>query len=101
MGGINLKIENSIKAAVISGDISAAKPGQRASATPVGGADTVQRSSELQNLEKSLSTGEAFDATRVEEIKQAISEGRFTVNPEKVADGLLATVRDLIQARQR
>lgn len=96
-----MKIENSIKAAVISGDISAAKPGQRVSATPVGGADTVQRSSELQNLEKSLSTGETFDATRVEEIKQAISEGRFTVNPEKVADGLLATVRDLIQARQR
>ena len=36
----------------------------------------------------------------VEEIKQAISEGHFVVNPEKVADRLLETVRDLIQSRQ-
>ncbi|MEO5655184.1 MAG: flagellar biosynthesis anti-sigma factor FlgM [Nitrosospira sp.] len=39
---------------------------------------------------------EVFDAVKVEEIKRAISEGRFTVNPDKVADGLLDTVRDLI-----
>ena len=45
--------------------------------------------------------GEGVDAARVSEIKQAISEGRFKVNPDFVADRLLQTVRDLIVANKR
>lgn len=33
---------------------------------------------------------------RVAEIKQAIAEGRFQINPERIADGLLASVRDML-----
>lgn len=33
---------------------------------------------------------------RVAEIKQAISEGRFQINPERIADGLLTSVRDML-----
>jgi c-di-GMP-binding flagellar brake protein YcgR len=36
-----------------------------------------------------------------EEIKQAISENRFKVNPEAVADRLLETVRELIRSRNQ
>jgi negative regulator of flagellin synthesis FlgM len=36
------------------------------------------------------------DATKVAEIKQAITEGRFKVNSGVVADRLIKTVRDLI-----
>lgn len=36
------------------------------------------------------------NAQRVAEIKQAISEGRFQINPERIADGLLASVRDML-----
>lgn len=36
------------------------------------------------------------DAQRVAEIKQAIAEGRFQINPERIADGLLASVRDML-----
>jgi len=54
----------------------------------------------LQDIEKNLSNGEVFDSARVEEIKQAISEGRFAVNTEKVADRLLESVRDLLRTRQ-
>ena len=36
----------------------------------------------------------------VEEIKQAISDGRFKVNPDVIADKLLETVRELIQAQK-
>lgn len=96
-----MKIENSIKAAAIPPDIPAPRSGQKASASPVAGGDSIQLSAQLKSVEKSLSTNEVFDAARVEKIKQAISEGRFVVNPEKVADGLLETVRDLIQTRQR
>lgn len=42
-------------------------------------------------------TGRApVDAGRVAEIKQAIAEGRFQINPERIADGLLASVRELL-----
>ena len=36
------------------------------------------------------------DAGKVAEIKQAIGDGRFKVNPEIVADRLIETVQDLI-----
>ena len=37
-----------------------------------------------------------FNAAKVAEIRQAISEGRYQVNTDKIADGLLDTVRDLL-----
>ena len=56
--------------------------------------------SQLGNIEATLANVPVVDAARVAEIKQAISEGRFKVNPEVVADRLLATVRDLINAHK-
>ncbi len=100
-----MKIENSINAtSAAPGDISSAKPAQRAAITVQnasgGPGDSVQLSTQLQNIENNLSNAGVFDSARVEEIKQAISKGRFVVNPEKVADRLLETVRDLLSARQ-
>lgn len=37
-----------------------------------------------------------FDADRVAGIRASISAGRYQVNTAKIADGLLATVRDLL-----
>lgn len=42
------------------------------------------------------STNEDFDAARVAKIRENISAGRYQVNTAKIADGLLATVRDLL-----
>lgn len=55
-------------------------------------------SSQLQALESKFASSGVVDAGRVEEIKQAISDGRFTVNAEAVADRLLETVRELVQS---
>ena len=41
-------------------------------------------------------TESPFDAAKVEEIKAAIAQGRFKINPEAIADGLIAMARDLI-----
>lgn len=46
------------------------------------------------------SSNEVIDTAKISEIKLAISEGRFKVNPEVVADRLLESVRELILARQ-
>lgn len=42
------------------------------------------------------STHSDFDAARVARIREEISAGRYQVNTGKIADGLMATVRDLL-----
>lgn len=56
---------------------------------------------ELSSSAKLQQSGGAFDAKRVAEIRQAISEGRFQVNPERIADGLVDSVREMLSQRQR
>lgn len=57
-------------------------------------------SSQVQALEASLASVEVFDSARVDQIKQEISEGRFRVDPELVADRLVAAVKDLVLSRK-
>lgn len=61
--------------------------------------DSVHLSSKAQAL-ASTGGGGVFDAGKVEEIKAAIAEGKFQVDAEKVANGLLDTVNDLIRSRK-
>ena len=72
---------------------------QQASATPAASVRLSDLSSKLAEMEASLAASEAFDAKRVEAIKQAISEGRFKVNPEAVAEKLLANVREMLDTK--
>lgn len=37
-----------------------------------------------------------FDADKVAAIRSAIAEGRFSVKPEAIADGLLSSVKELL-----
>ena len=37
-----------------------------------------------------------FDVARVAEIRRAISEERYQINPGKIADGLIDSVRELL-----
>ncbi|HQR05109.1 MAG: flagellar biosynthesis anti-sigma factor FlgM [Proteobacteria bacterium] len=65
------------------------------SPAPQGGATTdVQLSSASAQLGNA---GGVIDADRVSEIRQAIAEGRFQINPERIADGLLTSVRQLLR----
>lgn len=41
--------------------------------------------------------GQDIDAARVAEIQDAIREGRLELNAERIADGLLANVRELLE----
>ncbi len=41
----------------------------------------------------------SFDAAKVQRISQAISEGKFTVNARAIADKLVASAQELLDAR--
>ena len=100
-----MKIDPSIKS-VGSGAVSggAARAGKGTPSAPnSSGGDRVQLSplsSQLQAIESSMADTPVVDSARVAEIRQAIAEGRFKVNPDVVADHLLQTARELIRSRQ-
>jgi negative regulator of flagellin synthesis FlgM len=58
--------------------------------------DITSLSSQLQALESKLSDVNVVDSARVDAIKQAISDGRFNVNSEVVADRLIASVKEYL-----
>ena len=75
------------------------KPAPGAPPDPAG-SDTIRisdLSSQLAALENRFSTDDAFDASRVDAIKDAMREGRFKVNADAVADKLLASVHELLR----
>ena len=62
-----------------------------AGARPSAGQDTVvltDTAAKLQQLEKALASVPITDAKKVEEMRQTIEEGRYQVNPGRVADKL-------------
>lgn len=55
-------------------------------------------SSSLVKAEAAMASTPIVDRARVDEIRQAISEGRFKVDAERIADGLIDSVRELLDA---
>lgn len=58
-------------------------------------------SSRLAEIQASLSNVPVVDSSRVDDIKAAISEGRFKVNADKVADSLIESVRQMLGSQVR
>jgi negative regulator of flagellin synthesis FlgM len=67
---------------------------------PENTSDDVRLSSLASQLLASESAA-SFDAARVAEIKQAISEGKFSINADAIADRLIASARELIDSRHQ
>ena len=55
---------------------------------------------QLQSLEAGLSADNVFDAEKVDAIKSAIADVKFKVSTEKVADGLIESVKDLLNTKK-
>jgi negative regulator of flagellin synthesis FlgM len=103
-----VKIDGNIRS-VQSGSVAESQTGRSKSGATTGtsgasaGGPRVELSSlgsQLAGIEASLVDVPVVDIQRVEEIKLAIAEGRFKVNPDVIADKLLETVQELIRAQQ-
>lgn len=95
-----MKIDNSLNALLggVKGSGSrpeAAKGGDAAAKSATVPQDNVR----LSATSVSGSTA-PMDNARVEAIKQAISEGRFKINPEAIADGLIASAKELVMEQR-
>jgi len=94
-----MKIDNSVKSSgQVAGD-SKTRAAREHSSSPVqssGGGTQVALSGKLDQL---VAQAPVVNGAKVDEIKQAISNGRFQVNPEKVADGLIESVRQMLSAQ--
>jgi negative regulator of flagellin synthesis FlgM len=87
-----LKPASEASAPAVNREALAIKP----AATPA--ASSVQLTSAMTQLP---STNSDFNATRVAKIREDISAGRYEVNPTKIADGLMASVRELLSSAPR
>ena len=83
--------------------VRAANPKSGDNASPVADGTSVNlgtTSAQLRSMESSVANAPLVNASKVAEIKQAISEGRFQVNAGVVADSLIKSVTDLISAHK-
>ena len=58
-------------------------------------------SAQLQEIEARMDETKAVDAKRVAEIKRSIEDGSFKVDSSVVADRLLESTRESLQARKQ
>ena len=94
-----MKIEGSLRGTAVTGVTNPAPARGKDSSASSLKQDSVSlsdTSSQLQALESSVSQASGFDTAKVEAIKQTISEGRFKIDPEQIADNLLASTRELV-----
>lgn len=62
--------------------------------------DKVSLSTTASSLMSTSSADPAFDAEKVERVKQAIADGSYQVNPQAIADKLIANAQEVLSKRQ-
>lgn len=98
-----MKIEGGIKAVqTLGGGENRAKP--QPGTTPKAGAEAKVELSALSatmaKAEARIASTPTVDRARVDEIRAAISEGRFRIDAGKIADGLIDSVRQMLDERR-
>lgn len=96
-----MKIEGTNKG--VSSPLAGENRAKPASPAPQGSGAGQSGTVELSPLSSSLAKAEAaaaatpmVDQARVDEIRQAISDGRFKMDANRIADGLLDSVREML-----
>lgn len=98
-----MKIEGSIKAAsslLANENRPKAQPTDSRQAAPTDAKVEISSlSSSLGKAEAAIAATPTVDRARVAELRQAIAEGRFKMDANRIADGLLTSVREMLEAK--
>ncbi len=96
---VNLGIEKSAVDKATADKAETANKQANVTSTDSKSADSVTLSpmaQQIKSLQAKIGTESVFDAEKVNEIKAAIMSGQFKVNTDKVADGLIQSVKDML-----
>jgi len=80
------------------GKVAAGQAAGKPAATQ-GVSDSVHLSPQAQTLATQVAASSSFNAAKVEAIQKAMANGTFKVDAEKVATGLIDSVRDIISRK--
>lgn len=99
---INDSIKQPIDLAVDKTNVSSNKKAEQSSTTAATSENVTlsTMASQMKTLEAKVANAEVFDAQKVDAIKSAIASGKFTVDSEKIADGLVASVKDFLSTQR-
>lgn len=91
-----MKIDNSYKATSLP--ITARPP-----AKPANEAAVAEEAVSFSSVASALQAGDKapVNSSRIQEIKEAIAQGRFKIDPEAIAGRLLDTARDLVSSQRK
>lgn len=95
-----MKIDSNFKPAG-SGSVSGNRPKADAAGARAGAPAAEVKISAASAQLAGASSGAPIDGARIAEIKLAISEGRFQINAEAIADSLIDTARDLLNSQRK
>lgn len=81
----------------------ATAPSNRPASPPATPTGPTQDAVSLSTLAGSLQASDKppVNMARIQEIKQAISEGRFKIDPEAIADRLIDSARELVNSKRQ
>jgi negative regulator of flagellin synthesis FlgM len=66
-------------------------------ASSAGGKGAVDLSSTARHLANLQNSDNDINVVRVNEIRDALASGQLKIDPSRIADGLIASVRDLLK----
>jgi len=96
-----LKIQSSISGNPLTGGVAPARTeavaGYARASGAGGGSSAVDLSAAARQLAGLQDASSDIDASRVEQLKSALASGQLKMDPSRIAEGLLASVRELLK----
>ncbi len=94
--GVNLGLDKALTDKMSQSKVADQKPSGTSQASAGDNVTISSAAQQLSSIESASKASPAFDAEKVSAIKTAIQNGEFQINTEKVADGLIQSVKDLL-----
>lgn len=71
-------------------------PGKASDKVTAQGTPAEKGAGEIAHLRPPTGDGQDIDTARVEELRQAIADGTLEIHADRIADGLIDSVRDML-----